>query len=661
MSVTWWGSMAGLGIRIPEKPIRFADCELNSSAFELRRGRRIMKLERIPLQVLLILIEQNGKVVTRKAIADQVWGRDVFLDVDNGINTAIRKIRQLLNDDPQKPRFVETIPGVGYRFIAPLDTEARSEKSEASPERAPLTGAASIAGANVVVADERAASGGRGYRGKYGVVIGTLLLVCTAGVGGWLGWRHSVGQRHVIRSIAVIPMQNLSGDASQDYFADGMTEELITELARINSLRVISHTSVMGYKGTNKHLPEIARELGVDAILEGSVIRENENVRVTVQLLDGPADRHIWGEEYERPLNGVLNLQRDVSKAIAQEVRAKLTATQERRLRAEHVVNPNAYDNYLKGRFYFDNGFNKADSLKKAQHYFEDSIKADPNFAQPYAGLSNTYIYMAFGGILKRDQAYRLAMDAVTKALELDEGVGEAHDTLGVLKWQFEWDWQAAEQEFNRAMALAPSYSCAHEDRAIFLAYLGRRNEALAEISIIDQLDFGISAAESEALVYASLRDYPNVIAANNRALLLDPNEWSLHYNLGTGYEAARNIPEAMAEYQKAISMSGGPEAYVGLAHVYSSAGRRAEARRILTALEHRVKTSASPYAMAMIYAGLGDKDKAFAFLDEAVRERSLELSSNLEGNVRIDDLRDDPRFRSLLFEMKLPNRWYKQ
>ena len=643
--------MAGLGVGIPEKPIRFGDCELNSSAFELRRGRRTMKLERIPLQVLLILIEQNGKVVTREAIAEQVWGKDVFLDVDNGINTAIRKIRQLLNDDPQKPRFVETIPGVGYRFIAPLETETRSEKSDASHEKASPAETAS----SVAVANESVASGGRGFWSRYRLAVVTLL--CAAGIGTWLGWRHFAGQRHAIRSIAVIPLQNLSGDASQDYFAEGMTEELITELARIDSLRVISHTSVMGYKGTKKHLPEIARELGVDAILEGSVIRESENVRVTVQLLDGPADRHIWGEEYERPLNGVLNLQRDVGKAIAQEVRAKLSATQESRLHAAHAVNPAAYDNYLKGRFYFDTGFSKADSLKKAQQYFEESIKADPNFAQPYAGLSNTYIYMAFAGVLKKDQAYKLAMAAVTKALELDEGVGEAHDTLGVLKWHFEWDWQAAEQEFNRAMALAPSYSCAHEDRAIFLAYLGRRDEALAEIAKIDQLDFGISAAESEFLVFASLRDYPSMIAANNRALLLDPNDGFFHYNLGVGYESTGRVPEAIAEYQKAIAMSGGPEAYVGLAHVYSSSGRRAEAQRILTDLEHRVKANASPYAMAMIYAGLGDKDRAFASLDEAVREKSLELSSNLQGDILIDDLRGDPRFQSLVSQMKLPSR----
>lgn len=642
--------MSGLGIVIPEGSICFGGFELNARALELRRGRRVMKLERIPLQVLLILIEQNGKVVTREAIADRVWGRDVFLDVDNGINTAIRKIRQLLNDDPQKPRFVETIPGVGYRFIASLETMAQSEKSAAEEETTTVETGVS---AEPVVAS--VASDGRGFRKRFGVVMVTLL--CVAGGGGLLGWKYVARDQRVIRSIAVIPLQNLSGDPSQDYFAEGMTEELITEIARIDSLRVISHTSVMSYKGTKKHLPEIARELGVDAILEGSVIREKDDVRVTVQLLDGPADRHIWGEEYERPLNGVLNLQRDVGSAIAHEVRAKLGATQDGRLRAARVVDPAAYDSYLKGRFYFDTGFSRADSLKKAQEYFEESIKTDPNFAQPYAGLSNTYIYMAFAGVLKKDQAYRLAMDAVTKALKLDEGVGEAHDTLAVLKWQFEWDWQAAEQEFSRAMATAPSYSCAHEDRAIFLAYLGRRDEALAELAKIDQLDFGLSAAESETLVFASLRDYPSMIAANNRALLLDPNVSFLHYNLGVGYEATGKFPEAIAEYQKAIAMSGGPEATVGLAHVYSNTGRKAEAQKILTDLKHRMKSTASPYAMAIMYAGLGDKDQAFASLDKAVQEKSLELSSNLRADVRIDDLRGDPRFQAVLSKMNLPTR----
>ena len=583
--------MAGTGVVIPEKSIRFADCELNASALELRRGRRTVKLERIPLQVLLILIEEHGKVVTREAIAEQIWGRDVFMDVDNGINTAIRKIRQILNDDPQKPRFVETIPGVGYRFIASL-AENQSHTIEPPHEESPVP--VHAAKSEAAVPHEITAPNGQGLWNR-SLMLTLALLLIVAG-GSWLGWRYFTGQRHKIRSIAVIPLQNLSGDPSQDYFADGMTEELITELSRIESLRVISHTSVMDYKGTRKHLPVIAQELGVDAILEGSVIRENNNVRVTVQLLDGPADRHLWGEEYERPLNGVLNLQRDVGKAIAQEVRAKLSATQQARIGSAHVVNPAAYDSYLKGRFYFDNGYTKPDSLKKAQQYFEEAIHTDPNFAQAYAGLANTYIYSAFAGVLKRDLAYRNAKDVLAKAMDLDDSVGEAHDTLGTLKEAFEGDSEGAEREYNRAIALAPSYSCAHEDRANLLASLGRREEALAELAKIDQLDSGIGAAATEAGVYYTLRDYPNLIRASKRLLLFDSNNSYAHRLLGVGFEGTGKLQEAISEYQKAVELSGGDsESAEALAHAYSAAGRKAESEKILRDLGRKSAGTGSP------------------------------------------------------------------
>ena len=646
--------MAGTGVVIPEKSIRFSDCELNAAAFELRRGRRTVRLERIPLQVLLILIEERDKVVTREAIADQIWGKDVFVDVDNGINTAIRKIRQVLNDDPQKPRFVETIPGMGYRFIAPLkEGETQSHPIESANGLPPLPIIVGTANRESTLPQISTASGRRRLWRHSGAM--ALVLLCVVGVGGWFSWKHFSGERHIIRSIAVIPLQNLSGDPSQEYFADGMTEELITELSRIESLRVISHTSVMDYKGTKKHLPEIARELGVDAILEGSVIRENSNVRVTVQLLDGPADRHLWGEEYERPLNGVLNLQRDVGRAIAQEVSAKLSATQQSPVRPAHEVTPAAYDDYLKGRFYFDNGYTKPDSLKKAQQYFEHAIQTDPNFAKAYAGLANTYIYSAFAGVLKRDWAYRSAKEALAKAMELDDSVGEAHDTLATMKEEFEWDWDAAEREYNRAIALAPSYSCAHEGRAGLLAFLGRRDEALAELAKIDQLDAGVGSADTEAGVFYALRDYPNLINASKRALLLAPDEWSLHYNLAVGYEGMGKLQEAISEYQKAIEISGNPAAVTGLAHAYSAVGERAEAEKILRDLERKLKgTADSSYKMAMIYAGLGENDKAFEFLEKAFSERSLFMPGSLKADLQLDSLRSDPRFQSLLGRMSI-------
>ena len=648
--------MAVAGIGIPESSIRFGDCELNASAFELRRGRRTVKLERIPLQVLLMLIEEHGKVVTREAIADRIWGKGVFVDVDNGINTAIRKIRQILNDDPQKPRFVETIAGTGYRFIAPLEKfETQSRQPEPASEQPPSPTIVATTNTESAVARGSTVSNRRSLWNRAGVVV--LALLCAFGGVGWLTWKHFNGERHTIRSIAVLPLQNLSGDPSQEYFSDGMTEELITELSRIESLRVISHTSVMDYKGTKKHLPQIARELGVDAVLEGSITRETNNVRVTVQLLDGPADRHLWGEEYERPLNGVLNLQRDVARAIAQEVRAKLSATQQARLRLAHAVNPAAYNDYLRGRFYFDNGFTKPDSLMKAQQYFEESIQTDPNFAPAYAGLANTYLYSAFAGILQKDRAYRSAKEALAKAMELDDSVGEAHDTLAVLKWRFEWDWEAADHEFNRAIALAPSYSCAHESRAIFLAVLGRRDEALAEIAKIDQLDYGYSSALSESWAYYRLQDYPRMIDASKRALLVDPNEWSLHYALGLGYDGAGKLQEAISEYQKAIEMSGSSEGTVALAHAYSAVGQKVEAEKILRDLERKLRgTADSPYTMARIYAGLGERDKAFEFLERAYLEKSLEMSESLKSDLLLDSLRSDPRFQSLVRRIGLNN-----
>src|SRR5262249_24200917 len=251
-----------------------------------------------------------------------------------------------------------------------------------------------------------------------------------------------------------------------------------------------------------KGLPEIARELNVDAIVEGSVIRSGQRVRVTAQLVQAPTDQHLWAETYDRDLGDILNLQGEVADAIARQVRAQVSLTQQALIRRAHAVNPDAYDAYLRGRLYFVNEFTKPDSLKKAQRYFEESIHKDPNFAVAYAGLADTYVYLAFAGAVQKNQAYRSAKEALAKALELDDSIGEAHDTLGLLSSAFDWDWDTADREFNRAIALAPSYSCAHEDRATFLAFIGRRAEALAEIAKIDQLDYGFSAAYAESTTY---------------------------------------------------------------------------------------------------------------------------------------------------------------
>ena len=430
-----------------------------------------------------------------------------------------------------------------------------------------------------------------------------------------------------------------------------MTDELITDLAKIGALRVISRTSVMRYKGTKKSLPEIAKELNVDGIIEGSVTRSGQRVRITAQLLYGPTDKHLWAETYERDLGNVLSMQSEVAQAIAQQVRAQLTPNQQSQLRVAHVVNPAAYDDYLRGRLYFTNEFTKPDSLRKAQHYFEDAIQKDPNFALAYAGLADTYVFLAYAGALQKDLAYPAAHNALAKALQLDDSIGETHDTLGALSSSFDWDFATAEREFNLAIALAPSYSCAHEDRAIVLALVGRRAEALAEIAKIDQLDYGFSAAHTESLVYYELRDYPSLVDSSRRALLSDPRDWFQHYALGVGYEGTGKLPEAIAEYQKAIETSGGsPDPTVALAHAYAGVGRKAETQKILRDLERESsKVYVSPNLIAMLYATLGDKDTAFKFLEKACLEKSLGTPGYLKSDLRIDNLRSDPRYQNLL------------
>ena len=621
--------------------LRFDDFELDVRAGQLRKRGVRLRLQGQPLQVLAVLLNRAGEVVTREELRSEIWSADTFVDFDHSLHNAIARIRDALGDSAETPRYIETLPRRGYRFIAPVEREeaqAPPSSAESAPSReVPVTLGVSKPRAFVVTA-----------------LLALLVIACT-----WLArtGTHPASAAARLNSIAVLPLSNLSGDPSEEFFADGMTDQLITDLAKVGSLRVVSRTSVIRYKGTKKGLPEIARELSVDAIVEGSVIRSGQRVRVTAQLLQAPTDRHLWAETYDRDLGDVLKLQGEVADAIAQQVRAQLTPQQQAQLRLANSVNPAAYDAYLRGRIYFTTEYTKPESLRKAQQYFEESIQKDPNFALAYAGLADTYVYLAFAGALPRDQAYRSAKGALAKALALDDSIGEAHDTLGLLSSEFDWDWDTADREFSRAIALAPSYSCAHEDRATFLALTGRRAEALAEITEIDQLDYGFSAARTVSGTYYQLRDYPALIEASKRGLLLDPKDWMQHYFLGVGYEGISKLEEAISEYQKAIEMSGDSQGVVALAHAYSAVGTKAEAENILRDLERKSKeTSTSPYTMATIYAGLGENDKAFEFLEKAYSQRSLGLPSSLRSDLLLDTLRPDPRFQNLLGRIGVKN-----
>jgi len=454
-----------------------------------------------------------------------------------------------------------------------------------------------------------------------------------------------------MHSIAVLPLDNFSGDPSQEFFVDGMTDELTTDLAKVGSLHVISRTSAMRYKGTKKSLPEIARELNVDGIVEGSVTRSGLRVRITAQLIHAPSDHHLWAETYERDLGDVLKLQSEVAEAIAQQVQAQVTPQQQARLRSARAVNPEAYEAYLRGRYYLSNQFTITESLKKAKGYLEESIRKDPGFAVAHASLADAYVYLGLSRALPRDQAYASAKEALQKATELDDSIGQIHDTLGVLAWRFDWDWSAAEREFSRAIELAPSYSCGQEDRAIFLGFLGRRMDALGAVDTSNRIDPGPSSAMTEAATYYQLRDYPALVKAGQREVLSDPNEWSGHFNLGIGYEGTGKLREAIAEYQKAIEISNGSDdVTASLAHAFASIGEKAEAKKILHDLQRKSRsTYVSPYTIATVYAGLDDKEKSLALLEQAFQEKSLEASWHIHADPRIDNLRSDPRFQNLL------------
>jgi TolB-like protein/DNA-binding winged helix-turn-helix (wHTH) protein len=438
----------------PPTLVRFGIFEADLRTGELRKSGRKINVQEQPFQVLAMLLERPGVMVTREELRKKLWAADTFVDFDTGLNKAIMKIREALDDSADTPRFVETLPRRGYRFIVPVERAgAGTAMAGVAPPEESRVGralhqtrrreqwAVALAGAALVAA--------------------LLSLIAR-------DWRLRGQARPRIDSIAVLPLENLSGDKEQEYFADGMTDQLITELAKISSLRVISRTSIMQYKAAHKPLPEIARELGVDAVVEGTVVRSGQKVRITAQLIQARDDRHLWSEKYERDPSDILTLQGEVAQAIASQIRIKLTAQERTSLVRARPVNPQAYEAYLKGNF-FRNKVTE-EGLDKSIESFTQAIELDPAYAQGYAGLSQSYVYLGIFGLRPSGEVYPKARAAAKKALELDETVAEAHNTLADVKKGYEWDWAAAEAEYKRALELNPSYSLAHGWYADYLS-----------------------------------------------------------------------------------------------------------------------------------------------------------------------------------------------
>ncbi len=467
--------------------------------------------------------------------------------------------------------------------------------------------------------------------------------------------RQRRASRKRIRSLAVLPLANLSRDPEQEYFADGMTEALITDLSKIGALKVISRTSAMRYKGSEKSVPEIARELNVDAILEGSVLRVAERVRITAQLIHAATDEHVWAESYERNLSDVLALQSDVARAIAEEIKIKLTPQEQVRLASARALNPEAHDAYLRGRFHWNKRAEAA--VKKAIEYFQQAIESDPGYAMAYVGLADAYSILGYYGLLPPKESFPKAKAAALRALELDNTLGEAHTSLGYALYYYDWDWVAAEKEFQRALELNPRYPEAHLWYGNPLTGMGRHEEALSyarRARELDPLSVLIIAAVGWLAYYA--RQYGETIEQCRKAIEMDPNFAPAHLWLGMALEQTGKYDEALEESQKAVAFSGGSPHYrASLGYTYALSGRADEARKVLDELnELSGRMYVSPYYRAEIHAGLGEREEALACLGKAYEERA-NLLVFLKVEPRLDPLRGEPRFQALLRRMNFP------
>ena len=626
---------------------QFDDYTLDHSRYRLQRGERLLRLEKLPMELLILLVQRGGELVSREEIAERLWGKDVFVDIDHSINTAVRKIRQVLKDDPEKPRFLETVVGKGYRFAAPVICRNGASVSQAEVPVAPVR-----AGEETTVPSTESQ---RRSVPRWTVIgtVGVLASLIVAGV--WFRGRTAKSAAHpAIKSIAVLPLKYLSGDPSQEYLADGMTEELIGRLSRIHDLRVISRTSVMHYKDTQLSMPEIARTLRVDALVEGSVIKEGNRIRVHAQLIRGATDEHFWSETYDRELRDVLALESDVAQSIAGKVEVTVTGQERERLAAVRSVPPEVYESYLKGRFALDKSNRRAD-VEESIRYFEQAIKIDPTFAPAYVGLADAYDRLAtvFIGVPPWEMRPKV-VEAAHKALELDSEVAEAYVPLADVQQQ-QWQWADAEAGYRRALELNPNDAAAHRGLADWLLFQGRIDEALTWSRRARELDpLGDSTTGMGWILFCARR-YDEAIPELRSKLALRPDDALALWVLGFVFIADNRPEEAIPALEKAVSVSDRSPGIMGvLVAAYAHAGRQTDALRLLAELKTRNQKGYVPAAAFITaYLGLGDYNEAFVWFERAYQEQSNILQF-LKVHPFFDPVRDDPRFKDLVHRVGL-------
>jgi TolB-like protein/Tfp pilus assembly protein PilF len=456
------------------------------------------------------------------------------------------------------------------------------------------------------------------------------------------------------RSLAVLPLENLSGQSDQEYFADGLTDALITDLSQIHSLRVVSRTSVMGFKQTRRPLPEIASALKADLIVEGSVLRDRDRVRVTAQLIDGATDRHLWARSYERSVSDLLNLQAEVARTIAREIRVTLTPQEEARLTAPRSVNPEAHEAFLMGRY----AFNKRTEagLKQALEYYQRAVEIDPGYAPAHAAIASTYNLMQFYAGFSPSSVFPKAKKAAQKAIELDDSLPQAHAALAYVTAYYDWEWAAAEREFKRAIELVPNDADVYHTYSRYLAATGRVDEALENVRRAQELDPApLIYKANEAITLYFARRYDRAIEQLRKVAALDPNFYVAYWGLGLCLEQRGDLPGAIAQFEKAVALTkDNPHMLAALGHAYAVAGRRGDALRILERLAALAKQRYFPsYYAASVQVALGDAATSIDLLEQSYAERST-LLAYLKMDPRFDPLRSQPRFQALLSRIGL-------
>ena len=608
--------------------LRFSDFEVDLRAGELRRrdGTKI-KLQQQPFRVLVLLLQRAGDVVTREELRQAIWPAGTFVEFNLGLDTAIYRLRTALGDSAETPQFLETLPRRGYRFIAPVDRVV-----PAPPQRPRIA---------------------RQLLYAFGA-----LAVLTLGYG--LLARRAATPR--IHSIAVLPLENLSGDSAQECFAEGMTEALVTRLGKTGGLRVISHTSARHYKGTRETLPEIARRLHVDAVIEGAVLRVGNRVRVTAQLIEASTDRHLWAETYESDLRDVLGLQDAIARAITNEVQIRLSSSQPSPVASTRArpVDPDAYDLYLRGRAEWNEWTEQGS--RKGIEYFQRAVQKDPGYAPAWAGLSDAYDHLGRFGFLPPQVAWSKAKAAALRAIQLDETLSEAHVSLAMVLLQ-ERSWLVGENELQRAIALNPNNSEAHQRYGYALSYRGQFDAAIGAMQRALELDpLSPNKQNSLAATFYRAGRYDEALQYFREVPDPDFNSVSRHRRIAAIYERKGRLGEAMAEWLVALRLSGKQEVAASVERDYRSSGYAAAKRTYLWGdLREALRRAQNDYPrplswdIAGDYALLGERDSAFAWLERAFRERDGALAF-----FTVDDhfyaLRSDPRFRDLARRMGLPD-----